>query len=202
MGIGDVRRAVFLDRDGVINRNILNCDTGEYESPHRPEDLHIVPGALEAMAALQAAGFGLFLVSNQPSFAKGKTSLEAIKAIHNRLENHLSGAGIVFDAFYYCYHHPQGIVPGFSGACDCRKPSPFFLRKAAEDFNIDLGSSWMVGDRATDIACGKSAGARTIRIREDHVTRQEPHEPHEPVAEFEAADLTKAVQIILQPRRG
>ena len=111
MGIGPVRRAVFLDRDGVINRNILNPVSGEYESPHRPEDFELAPGALNAIARLRTAGYRLFLVSNQPSFAKGKTSLEAIQAIHARLQTALDGAGIAFDAFYYCYHHPDGIVP-------------------------------------------------------------------------------------------
>jgi D-glycero-D-manno-heptose 1,7-bisphosphate phosphatase len=142
----EVRPALFLDRDGVLNELVWYGDTREWESPRVPEDLRLLPGAAEAAAALVAAGWPLFLVSNQPSFAKGKTTLEALKAVHVRLQEELARAGGFLEEAYYCYHHPQGKVPGYAGPCPCRKPSPHFLLEAARAHRLDLGRSWMVGD--------------------------------------------------------
>ena len=163
-----MKPAVFLDRDGVINELVLNPGTGEYEPPHSPEDLVLVPGAIPALLDLQDAGFDLFLVSNQPDYAKGKTTLEQIREVHEKLDRVLKAGGVRFRDYYYCFHHPNGIVPEYSFACECRKPEPYFLLKAAGDYGTDLSSSWMIGDRDTDIRCGKSAGARTILILEPH----------------------------------
>ena len=199
MGIGRLARAasnyaVFLDRDGVINRNVFNPRTGVYESPHRPEDFHLADEAMPALARLQAAGFRLFLVSNQPSYAKGKTTLAMLEAIHDRLADALNAAGVTFSAFYYCFHHPESTVPGYGGPCSCRKPSPFFLFKARDEFGLDLTQSWMVGDRVTDIECGQAAGVHTIRVMEDHpAARRADERP----AEFEARDLVHAAAVIL-----
>jgi D-glycero-D-manno-heptose 1,7-bisphosphate phosphatase len=184
-------RAVFLDRDGVINRNVLNAATGEYESPLTAEQFEFVPGALDAMRALQAAGFLLFLVSNQPNYAKGKASLETLQSIHDRLIFGLDAAGITFAAFYYCFHHPHGRVEGYSGGCVCRKPSPHFLLKASAEFEVDLQHSWMVGDRTTDIKCGSRAGTRTILIGEGGKRPPEAVRP-----DWIFADLLTAVPII------
>jgi D-glycero-D-manno-heptose 1,7-bisphosphate phosphatase len=162
MGAG---RAVFLDRDGVINRNVLNPATGEYEAPLTAADFALIPGVGEALRRLQGAGYLLFLVSNQPNYAKGKSSMAELNAIDAELRRELAGMGVEFAAFYYCFHHPEGIVEGYSVRCACRKPSQFFLLKASKEFGIDLQRSWMVGDRATDIFCGYGAGARTILIR-------------------------------------
>jgi len=200
MGIGEMTaRAVFLDRDGVINANVYNPETGKYESPHRPEDFRLTDGALPAVARLRDAGFQLFLVSNQPSYAKGKTPLAQIEATHARLIEALDQAGVSFSAFYYCYHHPQGVVAGYSGPCPCRKPSPFFLLKARDEFALGLAESWMIGDRASDIECGRAAGVRTIRVAADHPARRSPNET---AADFEAQDLTQATEIVLRHRRA
>src|SRR5665647_398655 len=125
--------AVFLDRDGVINDLVLNPDTGEYEPPHSADDLVISPEVIRSLCDIQAAGFDLFLVSNQPDCAKGKTTLGQIQAVHEKLDQILKSKGIFFRDYYYCYHHPNGIVPEYSIACECRKPKPFFLLKAARD---------------------------------------------------------------------
>jgi D-glycero-D-manno-heptose 1,7-bisphosphate phosphatase len=161
MGTG---RAVFLDRDGVINRNVLNPATGEFEAPFAVEDFALVPGVPQALRRLQAAGFLLFLVSNQPNYAKGKSSRAQIDAIDAELRRQLKAMRVEFAAFYYCLHHPHGVIEGYSGSCACRKPSPYFLFLASRRFGIDLERSWMVGDRETDILCGRLAGARTILI--------------------------------------
>jgi D-glycero-D-manno-heptose 1,7-bisphosphate phosphatase len=198
MGIGGVTggRAVFLDRDGVLNRNVLNTVTGAFESPHRAEDFELLPGVLDALALLRESGYRLILVSNQPSYAKGKTTLAAIKAIHRRLEDSLADAGISLDAFYYCLHHPDGIIREYSGRCECRKPSPYFLLQAKTQFDLDLAKSWMIGDRETDVLCGRAAGVRTIRVAADHPV-PEPSPPT--VADRTARDLVDAARWLAAP---
>jgi D-glycero-D-manno-heptose 1,7-bisphosphate phosphatase len=186
------RRAVFLDRDGVINRNVLNPATGEFESPLTPDDFELLPGTLDALLALRSAGLLLFLVSNQPNIAKGKSTPEQLESIHQKLLSALTQAQIQFARFYYCFHHPQGVVSGYSGPCECRKPSPHFLLKAAREFNLDLSSSWMIGDRLTDVQCGKAAGARTIFI---HPAQSQPGTAIQP--DSFAPDLETAAQQIL-----
>jgi D-glycero-D-manno-heptose 1,7-bisphosphate phosphatase len=156
--------AVFLDRDGVLNELIFNPATGEYESPHAPEDLVMIDGVVPAVRRLAAAGFALFLVSNQPSYAKGKTTLENIRRVHQRIDEYFRTNEIAFSEYFYCYHHPQGVVPGYSGPCRCRKPAPYFLFEAANTHEVDLASSWMVGDQDTDMECGRSAGCMTALV--------------------------------------
>jgi len=190
----DSVRAVFLDRDGVINRNVFNPDTGEFESPGKAEDFDLFPGVLESLLQLQNAGYLLFLVSNQPNYAKGKSTLDELQGVHAALCKSLDDAGINFTQFFYCFHHPNGIVASHSCICECRKPSPFFLKKAAADFEVSLRHSWMVGDRASDIQCGNSVGVRTIRVLEDHPAKRAADEP---LATLEATDLSHAVSLIL-----
>jgi D-glycero-D-manno-heptose 1,7-bisphosphate phosphatase len=161
-----MRRAVFLDRDGVLNRNIWNPATGKYESPLTPEDFELLPDVIPALQLLRDAGYLLFLVSNQPNHAKGKAGMDTLDAIHRRLETALTAAEISFAAFYYCYHHPE-----FTGECVCRKPSPYFLFEARDAFGLSLAASWMVGDRASDIECGRAAGSRTIEIADQSVVK-------------------------------
>ena len=189
------RGAVFLDRDVVINRNVLDRATGEYGAPLLPEDFELAPGAIDALLALQQAGFPLFLISNQPNYAKGKSSLEDLAAVHQRMTAELEAAGIAFAEFYYCYHHPKGVVADYSGPCECRKPSPYFLFKARDAFGLALQDSWIVGDRATDIECGRAAGVRPTRVKEDHPLTRAANEAK---ADFEAYDLAHAAEIILK----
>ena len=187
-----MNRAIFLDRDGVINKLVFNPLTGEYESPHYVEYLELYPWTLEALQKLQEKGFLLFLVSNQPSFAKGKTSMGNIKAIHEIVHKYMSENGIVFVDYYYCYHHPRGIVPEFTCKCECRKPSPYFLLKAKKEFHLNMENSWFIGDRDTDIFCGQSAGVKTILIEEEHSSNNRGKS--NPI--FFASNLKEAVSII------
>lgn len=195
MGVNQViRRAVFLDRDGVLNANVFNPSTNEYESPLTPEQANLCQNAVPALALLQEAEYLLILVSNQPNYAKGKASLETLDAIHRKLFAPIEEAGVRFAAVHYCYHHPAGTISGYAGPCACRKPSPRFLLDDAARYGIDMGSSWMVGDRDADILCGKSAGVKTIRIaghpfENTHCSLK---------ADFDARDLLEAVLLILQ----
>ncbi|MFM9106118.1 MAG: D-glycero-alpha-D-manno-heptose-1,7-bisphosphate 7-phosphatase [Chloroflexota bacterium] len=191
-------KAVFLDRDGVLNDLALNPATGAWESPHAIDEIRIAAGAPAALADLASAGFALFIVSNQPSYAKGKISLDALREIATHIEDRFRSEGIAFTETFYCLHHPAGIVPEVSGPCACRKPSPWFLLAAADRHDIDLAASWMVGDRDTDIACGSSAGCRTILIANP---RSAAHQgTDEPTST--AASIGDAARIILTAGSG
>ena len=191
-----MKKAAFLDRDGVLNELVPNPATGEYEPPHSPDDLIIFPDVIESLRILQDAGFELFLISNQPDYAKGKTPLENLQAVHAKLDRIVRSEGIRFREYYYCYHHPQGKVPEYSFECECRKPKPFFILMAAKRYSIDLSKSWMIGDRDSDIECGKAAGTKTIMIENPQSLKyRTSNQP-----DFTVANLIDALQIILHKK--
>lgn len=159
-----MRRAVFLDRDGVLTEEVFYPAFNEWEAPIAPADLVLKPGVVPALQALEALGYALILVSNQAAFAKGKTTLESLHQVHACFESWLDAAGVRLRDCYYSFSHPDGVVPGFSGVSLERKPSPYFLLVAQAKHDIDLAQSWMIGDRDTDIACGQAAGVATILV--------------------------------------
>ena len=189
-------KGVFLDRDGVINPNVFNKASGEWESPLYPQDFKIFPWVVQSLRRLTDNKFRLFLVSNQPSYAKGKTSLGNIKAIQEKLHSILIDNQIYFTEYYYCYHHPQGIVPELSLACHCRKPGTLFLKEAEKRYSLDMSLSWMIGDRDSDVICGQKAGARTIMILNQKELREK--KTPESTPDFKAANLIEAVDIIIR----
>jgi D-glycero-D-manno-heptose 1,7-bisphosphate phosphatase len=158
-------RAVFLDRDGVLNRNVFYADTGAWESPRTPASVELTCGIGPALGSLRAAGYLLIVVSNQPNAAKGKCTRESLDQVHAQVVSLLAAEDVHLDAHYLCLHHPE-----HTGPCNCRKPSPFFLLEAAAEYGIDLTRSWMIGDRASDIECGRAAGTRTAWIHRDEGT--------------------------------
>lgn len=186
-------KGVFLDRDGVLNDLILNPDTNEYEPPHRVEDVHLFPYTIGCLRELQSAGYVLFMVSNQPDYAKGKVSLRILDAIHEKFVSFFSENNIDFRQYYYCFHHPDGIVPEYSVVCDCRKPKPYFLLQAAEDYSVDLAKSWMIGDRDSDILCGQAAGVRTILVENPYSIKNRGNSS----PDFIVKNLFEATKIIL-----
>lgn len=151
--------AVFVDRDGVINEPVWDERTRSFESPYRPEDVALVPGAAAGLERLRAAGLKLVLVSNQPSAAKGRTTLEQLAAVHERVVADLRTAGVELDGAYYCHHHPD-----FTGPCRCRKPEPGLLLDAAAELDLNVAASWMVGDADTDVTAGHAAGAAAVLV--------------------------------------
>ena len=183
-----LRRAVFLDRDGVLNHNVFYPDTGAWESPRQPHEFVLTAGALPALRALADAGFSLFLVSNQPNVVNGKSTAAALAAMHRELLDALKAVPVEFAGFFYCTHHPR-----VTGPCPCRKPSPYFLRHAAQQHGLALGGSWMIGDRATDMACGRAAGTRTVWID----TGQERERPSPGQVDHTCPDLPRAISTIL-----
>lgn len=179
MGIGAevTRAAVYLDRDGVINRAFLREGT-----PHPPdtlEDLEILPGVPEALRALKDHGYLTVVVTNQPDVARGTATRALVDAIHHRLRSELP-----LDAILACFHDSVD-------ACDCRKPKPGMLLQAAHDFDIDLSSSFMVGDRWSDMQAGQRAGCRTVFVDYNYSERAPDS------FDFRVASLTEAARKIL-----
>lgn len=149
-----MKRAVFLDRDGVINRK---PPEGKYVT--RWEDMVILPGVPEAIALLTQAGYCVLAVSNQRCVAKGLLAARDLESIHKRLCRELEAKGAHITKIYYCPHDNNP-------PCNCRKPAPGLIFRAASENGIELKDSWMVGDSEVDIQAGQSAGCRTIRIGE------------------------------------
>ncbi len=196
------RPAIFLDRDGVINPTVLNPATGRMESPLSPADFLFHEGVLDSLSLLRDEGYPLVLVSNQPNYALGKSTLNGLSDIHHKFVYELVRSGIAFARFCYCLHHPRGVTPGYSGLCLCRKPSPWFLLRARDDFGFSLGDSWMIGDQPTDTQCGRAAGARTIRI-EAEPGASDPVSLSRALAarpDYSVRNLAEAVDIILTHR--
>lgn len=159
-----ISKAVFLDRDGVINEMVYHSDHGIIDSPFTVEQFKLITGAGEAIRMLREKGYKVVLISNQPGIAKGHMSQEMFEDIRNHLKRKLAENDTYLDAEYYCQHHPEAKIEAYKINCDCRKPKPGLIIQAAKDLNIDLSQSWMVGDGLTDIMAGKSAGVKTILL--------------------------------------
>ena len=156
--------AVFIDRDGVINKGVMDEDAGHYESPYHASDVVLEERAIAGLQALVGLGVPLIVASNQPAAAKGRASLAELWEVHARVVELLGEASVVMDDWRYCFHHPTGTVPQLSGPCPCRKPQAGLLRAAAERHGIDLERSWMIGDTDRDVGAGNAAGARTVLV--------------------------------------
>ena len=149
-----MNRALFLDRDGVLDELVFYESAGEWESPRRVADLRMIEGIAQPLQRFLDAGWLLFIVTNQPSAAKGKTTEKDLREVQERV---LASIGVPITRAYVCFHHPDE-------GCGCRKPKPYFLLEAAREYDIDLAASWMVGDQDTDLACGRAAGCRVALI--------------------------------------
>jgi len=163
-------KAVFLDRDGVLNKNVWYDDSKEWESPRVLADFTFRENVPEALKRLQSEGYLLFIVTNQPSYAKGKTTLAHLHEILQHCIASLHKEGIAIKKTYCSFHHPKSIVPELAAPCPYRKPSPQALLDAIRDYRLDAAQCWMIGDRDTDIECGMAAGVKTIRIAPDYET--------------------------------
>jgi D-glycero-D-manno-heptose 1,7-bisphosphate phosphatase len=147
-----VTRAVFLDRDGVVNQK---PPEGDYIT--RWEDFQILPGVAEGIALLNRAGFSVIVVTNQRCIAKGLMTVAELEKIHERMIGLLARAGATVNGTFYCPHETEP-------PCDCRKPAPGMLLNAARLLGIQLAASWMIGDSDIDIEAGKNAGCKTVRL--------------------------------------
>lgn len=161
-----MKPALFLDRDGVLNEMVYDDIHGLLDSPRRPEQVRLVPGATAAIKAARSRGYDVVVVTNQPGIAKGTLTAGDLEAVNGRLAELLREQGAHWDALYHCPHHPCGTgTPNeFIRECDCRKPKPGMLLRAARERGLNLGRSWMVGDGVIDVAAGRAAGCRTILV--------------------------------------
>ena len=160
------KKCVFFDRDGIVN---VSPGPGYVE---RPEDFHIIPAFMDCARTAERLGFITAVITNQRGVARGIMTLETLKEIHTMLEKKLADNSIRLAAIYACTHERD--------TCTCRKPQPGMLLQAAREHNIDLASSWMIGDSESDVEAGRRAGCRTIRVCPDDV---------ETAADFRVADM-------------
>jgi D-glycero-D-manno-heptose 1,7-bisphosphate phosphatase len=158
------KRAVFLDRDGVINGYVYNAEVGTVDSPSNPSEFSLLPGVAGAVATFRHLGLLTIVVSNQPGIAKGKFREELLEQMTDKMVAALGMSGARVDDVWYCVHHPQASVPEYRVNCSCRKPKPGLLLGAAEKWGIDLVSSYMVGDGIADMQAGTAAGTRTLFV--------------------------------------
>lgn len=178
-------KAAFIDRDGVINK--------ERNYVHLIEDFVLLPGVVEGLTLLRAAGYRLIVVTNQAGIARGYYDKIALDRLHDFLRLLLAKQGVALDAVYYCPHHPEGSIREFAIQCDCRKPSPGMLLKAKEDFDLDLAASALIGDKLSDIQAGKRAGVgRTVIVESGHPVEQGARQE----ADFVAEDLIAAARYL------
>ena len=147
-----MQKAIFLDRDGVIN-----SDVGHYYI-FRVEDFLINKGIIKSLKRFQKAGYLLFIVSNQGGVAKGIYSCEDVDKVHDYLKSQLKENGIHLQEIYYCPHHES------VARCECRKPSPYMINQAIEKYNIDMNTSFLIGDSKRDIEAAEAAGVKGIKI--------------------------------------
>jgi D-glycero-D-manno-heptose 1,7-bisphosphate phosphatase len=178
-------KAVFLDRDGtvVVEKGYITV----------PDDIELIPGVAAAILRLRRAGWKVFVVTNQGCVAKGMITEDELGVIHFRMVSMLGAEGAELDGIYACIHHPEGTVPDYSHECDCRKPLPGLLERAASEHGVDLSASIMIGDTLRDIEAGRAAGARSVLVLTGKGTRVEPDHG----ADHVAADLAAAVDWLL-----
>lgn len=172
---GLMRRAVFLDRDGVINRAVVR--SGKPYPPANAAELEILPRVPEALGRIRDAGFVSIVVTNQPDVARGTTSKAEVEAINAAL-----AANLVIDEFRVCYHDS-------GDNCECRKPKPGMLLQAAQKWRLDLAASYMVGDRWRDVEAGQRAGCKTVFVDYGYDEKQPEQYDHRVTSLWEAADI-------------
>ena len=145
-----MKKAVFFDRDGVLNVDVIDL--------HELEKFQWIDGAIDAIKLCNEKGYLVVVITNQSGIARGVFTEEDVKKIHSHMASELEKFGAHIDAFYYCPHHPNGTVDGYAKVCDCRKPKPGLILQACKDFDIDVKNSVMIGDKQRDIECGINAG--------------------------------------------
>lgn len=159
------QKAVFLDRDGTINKHI-----GFLKNI---QDFVLIEGVSEAIKKINKSGYLAIVITNQPVIARGEVTLEELQEIHNKMETLLGEKGTYIDDIFFCPHHPhkgfEGERPEYKIDCECRKPKPGMILKAAEKYNIDLTQSWMVGDSKNDVEAGLNAGCNVALIGENDI---------------------------------
>lgn len=183
-----MKKAVFIDKDGTLIHDVpYNCD---------PSRIVFNPGVPEALKLLKAYDYKLIVVSNQSGLAMGYFNMESLELVVDTIQLDLKTEGVEIDAFYFCPHHPQGKIAHYAKACPCRKPEPGMLLRAAEEFQIDLSQSWMIGDILHDVEAGNRAGCQTILLDVGNETEWQMNEHR--YATARVSSMAEAAEVILQ----
>jgi len=157
-------RAVFLDRDGVVNELVYFPEIGVIDSPLNPNQFRLLPDVAKAIRDLNELGFKIVIISNQPGIAKGKMNEKLFEEIRMKMRKELEREGAHLDAEYYCLHHPDAVKEEYRVICECRKPRPGLFLRASSKLSLDLSRSFSIGDSLIDVKAGKAAGCATIFI--------------------------------------
>jgi D-glycero-D-manno-heptose 1,7-bisphosphate phosphatase len=189
-----MRRAVFLDRDGVINEVVPSAEGPD--SPRSVDEFRLIAGAGTAIRSLNRLGFPVVVVSNQPGIAKGKLCAADLDAMTEFMRSKLGEEFAELDGLYYCLHHPQAVVAEYRVVCECRKPGAGLLTKAGGDMDLALAGSYMVGDQPRDMTAGKSVGCTTVFVTSG-ASKERPEE-----ADFMCEDLAAAAALIVKLERA
>lgn len=194
--LGQQRRAVFLDRDGVINAMVYNPEFGLVDSPQNADQFVLLPGVARAIRLISDLGLLVVVVSNQPGIAKGKYTPAVLEEVTTKMRRTLAEEGARLDGVYYCLHHPMGLLEEYRRSCDCRKPRPGLLQRAASELGIDLKASFMIGDGLSDILAGKAAGCTAVLLGSHKCDLCRTMEDLDARPHFVAHDLAEAAEII------
>jgi D,D-heptose 1,7-bisphosphate phosphatase len=181
-------KAIFLDKDGTLVDDIpYNVD---------PQRIALSEGAGDALRIFSSLGYQLFVVSNQSGIARGYFSEADLQPVERKLAELFNDERVELSGFYYCPHHPEGVVKTYAIECDCRKPAPGMLMQAAWEHHIELPASWMIGDILHDVEAGKRAGCRTILI--DNGNETEWHTSIQRAPDFVVDNLLEAARIVAE----
>ena len=196
------KRAVFLDRDGVINRYVYDAEFGTVDSPATPDQFVLLAGAGEAIAEFNRMGLLVLVVSNQPGVAKGRFSRNLLDATTQKMKDAVRECGGQIDAVYYCLHHPDAAASEYRASCDCRKPAAGMFLQAARDWDIDMARSYTVGDGVGDILAGETAGTTTIFLSSKKSYVSNELDDHGAKPHYQVETLMDAVPIVRLLQNG
>lgn len=186
-----MHRAIFVDRDGTL------IEDQRYN--FQPDSLQLLPGVPSGLRVLREAGYKLVVITNQSGVARGLFDEDRVQEVHARLARILAEEGVFIDAFYYCPHYEKGLVPEYSIDCDCRKPKPGMILRAARELLVDLAESWVIGDIYDDVEAGQRAGCKTVLIDGDST---EAPKGNRAAPTYIARDFLQAVTLILNHRQS
>jgi D,D-heptose 1,7-bisphosphate phosphatase len=189
-------KAVFIDRDGVVNELMYYPEHGIIDSPFTTEQFKLLPGIGTAIKKFHEIGYKVVLTSNQPGIAKGHMSKETFQKIQNKMREELAKDGAFLDGEYYCFHHPEAKVEELRSICKCRKPGAGMLLQAAGELGIDLAKSWMAGDGLIDIKTGKKAGCNTILLGKMKCELCNMMDEEDARPDYICSDLLEAAKLI------
>jgi D-glycero-D-manno-heptose 1,7-bisphosphate phosphatase len=188
-------RAILLDRDGVLNQ-LVYYEDGHVSSPISAEQLVVYFRAAESIKKIHKMGYKAIVISNQPGVAKKQFSFAELQRMNNTIKRALAKGGTALDGEYYCLHHPQALIKKYRMNCDCRKPKPGLILRAARENNLDLKKSFFVGDALTDVQAGKAAGCKTVFIGQMTDLLNRMMKKHNAVPDFMIGSLIEIEDIL------